>query len=106
MKESKASCPSWCEGQGDPSVHHMTPTHVGKTFRAGAASSGIEQLVEDDPENGKDVRFEILASLWYDGNGAIGELVAIDCRDIATVMLQVADQMDELARGKGVVYSR
>lgn len=106
MNESKAGCPSWCDGQNDPLVHQTAPTHVGKTLRAGAAAGSIEQLVDGDPEIGADAHFEVLASLWYGGNGAIGNLSAIDCRDIATVMVQIADQMDEIARGKGVVYGQ
>lgn len=106
MNESKAGCPSWCDGKNDPLIHQTAPTHIGKTLCAGAAKASFEQLVHDDPEIGEDAHFEVLASLWYGGNGAIGNLAAIDCRDIATVMVQLADQMDEIARGKGVVYGQ
>ncbi|MDT0203889.1 hypothetical protein [Nocardioides sp. AE5] len=104
MNESKGACPSWCDGQNDPLIHQTAPTHIGRTIRAGSASAHIEQLDEDDRELGEDARFDVLASLWYGGNGAIGDLSAIDCRDIATVMVQVADEMDETARGHGIVY--
>lgn len=104
MKKSRAGCPSWCDGAKDPLVHNSAPTHVGKTVHAGAASAIISQQVEHDPELGEGARFEALASLWYGGYGAVGDLAAVDCRDIAAVMEQVADQLDDVARGAGVVY--
>ncbi|MFI5426552.1 DUF6907 domain-containing protein [Aeromicrobium sp. UC242_57] len=104
MSNSTAECPAWCDGPSDRLVHGMTPTHSSKPVVVGGASANITQHVRGDEELDEGARFDPSASLWYCGNGAIGDLTAVDCRDLASVLSGVADQLDDLARGHAVIY--